>query len=534
MQIVDLRKMRVGSVLTTDICIVGSGPAGLTIATEFAHTGCEVLVVESGSRHREDAFSIALNEVESVGAPRVMDQQKLRNRTLGGTTYTWSGRCIKMDAIDYVARPWVPGSGWPIAADDVVPFLGRAQRYLGVPELADETLIENVDLPQCFDASDRATLRPVFWQFSRDPSVRNDYVRFGPRFAKLDAPNIRVLTNATATHIDTNERGSHVQSLEIASETGAIHHVRSRVFILCGGGIENPRMLLASNRIDPRGVGNARDLVGRYLMDHPRAVLGTFAREAIPAVQAEFGLFHYGASRMQRGLSLSDQVQREEKLLNCAAWTTQHVADDDVWRAMRSMRRAHGRERLALGRVVLKHADQVAAGAWNRFVRGTPLPRRMKHLDLEVMIEQAPDPESRITLADRKDALGVPLARIDWKIGEMERCTAVRLGHAVNEALAHAGLPVASLVDWVRDQRPEDAVFTDPAHPMGATRMAESAAHGVVDQDCRVFGVDNLYIAGSSVFPTGGHANPTLMIVALALRLADTLRQELHGTRNSG
>ncbi|HEY0758371.1 MAG TPA: GMC family oxidoreductase [Acidisarcina sp.] len=534
MQIMDLRKMRAPGALTSDICIVGSGPAGLTIANELANTDLDLIVLESGGRHREDPFSAALNQIESVGEPRVMEQRKVRNRILGGTSHTWSGRCIRLDEIDYQARSWVPDSGWPITAAEMAHFLERSASYLGViAEDSDHSMLAAASLPDSFHAEDKAEVRSVFWQFSRGSSFHNDYVRFGPQFAKLAAPNIRTILNATATNIITNVEGNHVQEMEVTAPSGAIHRVRSRCFVLCGGGIENPRIMLASTKNDPRGIGNRQGLVGRFLMDHPRAVIGTFAPGSIPAVQSEFGLFDYrDGARLQRGLSLSFDVQRKERLLNCAAWTTQHVAEDDVWRALRAMARIQGREKLAQSRMILRHADQILMGMWQKFVLGSPLPRRMKQLNVEVMIEQRPDQRSRITLSHRKDALGVPLAKIDWKIGEMERRTAVRLGNAFNDALARAGLPTAELVEWVRDNHAEAAVFTDPAHPMGTTRMAQSAQHGVVDRECKVFGVDNLYVAGSSVFPTGGHANPTLTIVALAVRLADRLRQEFDQARS--
>lgn len=188
--------------------------------------------------------------------------------------------------------------------------------------------------------------------------------------------------------------------------------------------------------------------------------------------------------------------------------------------------RRNGDGRLERSFDVLRYSGQIVQGLWAKCVLGRELPRRMGRLDLDAIVEQTPNCESRITLSDRTDVLGMPLTRIDWRIGHMERLTAIRLGHAVNAALARAGKPQAILADWVRDGRPEDAVFEDQAHPSGATRMSDSNLCGVVDRNGKVHGMDNLYISGSSVFPTAGHANPTLMIVALALRLSDWLQQQ--------
>ena len=531
MRITDLRRFPAGKDFDCDICIVGSGPAGLTIASELRNTGHRVIVIESGGTSGEDSFSKSLNEIVSIGEPREMNQSLVRNRVLGGSSHSWFGRCAVLDRIDYEARSWVPYSGWPVTADEMAPFVERSAAYLGVsPEFYAGVLPETAKLLR----SPEPGVRPVSWQFSCVSPVQKDYVRFGVRFAKLQATNLQVLTHATVTHIDTVPDGSRIIGLEVTTPDGTRHYVRSGQTVLCGGGIENARMLLASNRRDPSGVGNRHGRVGRFLMDHPRTTVGTFPEKCVAAVQEEFGLFWASGVRVQCGLSLPVEVQRQERLLNCAAWTTQHVAENDVWRLMRVARRKTGRTRLTTARKIVQNADQLVMGLWDKLVLGRGLTRRLKHLDLDVMVEQAPDPESRIRLSGKRDALNVPLSEIDWKISDMERLTVIGLAHAVNTALERAGLPQASLVDWVRDRRPENAVFTDPAHPLGTTRMASRAEDGVVDRNCKVFGVDNLYVAGSSVFATGGHANPTVTVVALAIRLAEMLREQPPTNESTG
>jgi choline dehydrogenase-like flavoprotein len=527
MRIMDLRRVPARTQLSADVCIIGGGPAGLTIATELAQTRHSVLVLESGGEHQQSDFSAGLNEIENVGEPREMDTRKVRNRVLGGTSHTWSGRCTPLDAFDYEPRMWVPCSGWPVSEKEIEPFLLRAAGYLGLVSFEyDEQLLNMLDLPVRFDTQHERELRSIFWQFSRISPLNDDFVRFGPRFKKLRSETVTLVSHATVTQLLMDDGGSRVHEIEVATPDRKLHRVRSRYVILCGGGIENARILLVSNQQQVQGVGNQNDLVGRFLMDHPRATLGTFPKETHSAIQQEFGLFrHPTGAVLQRGLSLTPQVQREKGLLNCSAWTTQHVEQDDAWRALRTIGRNNGSDRIALSRVVVKHADQIVEGLWTKLVRRGSLPRRMGRLDLDAMVEQEPNPASRVMLSDRLDALGVPMARIDWKIGEMERRTAIHLGHTVNDALARAGKPQAILADWVREQRAADAVFSDPAHPLGTTRMSDNEHMGVVDRNCKVHGVENLYIAGSSVFPTGGHANPTLMIIAMALRIADTLRR---------
>jgi choline dehydrogenase-like flavoprotein len=264
-------------------------------------------------------------------------------------------------------------------------------------------------------------------------------------------------------------------------------------------------------------------------MDHPRATLGTFEEQDIPVIQQRLGLRRLASgSRIQCGFALPVKVQRSQRLLNCAAWTTQHIAEDDVWRTMRDARLMQGQASWRAITSVARNADQFVTSLWDKLVLGRPLRRRLSRLDLDMMVEQAPDPDSRVRLSERTDALGVPLAEIDWKIGRMERLSAIRLGHAIHRALSESGMPAPCLAPWVLLARPDEAIFADAAHPAGGTRMADNASRGVVDSNCKVFGLDNLYVAGSSIFPTLGHANPTLTIVGLAVRLAATLRKLPH------
>ena len=523
MQIGDLRGVAPGTTLTSDICLIGSGPAGFAIATTLAQTSVSVLVLESGGRDGESEFVTAQNEIETVGVPRVLDQSKVRNRILGGASHSWSGRCTALDAIDYEQRPWVNFSGWPLTATAMAPYLHRAAEHLGLtPTTYDERLLDELGLPRRFEEREGEGLRSVFWQFSRRSASDRDHVRFGMSFEKLKAPNIRLLTHATVINIHTGDEDQHVSELEVATPEGVSYQVRSRLYVLCAGGIENARLMLASNRVFPAGIGNRKGLVGRFLMDHPRLTIGTFTNEAEPALRSEFLLLdHASGARMQRGLSFSLERQRKEKLLNCAAWITQQIDDRDVWKAMRARLRDG---RLARGRVALRHADQLVAGVWSKYVRRRPVKRRLRRIDLDVMVEQVPDPASRISLSEKLDPLGMPLSRIDWRIGEQERRTVMQLGLTIQRALAQKMLPSVDLAPWIRDGKPEEAIFHDPAHPTGTTRMSENESNGIVDRDSKVFGIDNLYVAGSSVFSTSGHANPTLMIVALALRLAEKLQ----------
>lgn len=526
----DLRELKAAE-LFCDVCIVGSGPAGLTLASELAGRSLSVLVLESGGASGMSAMPNSLNTVENVGVPRQEDQSKVRNRCFGGTSLTWSGRCIELDPIDFQERPWLPHSGWPFDLQSLRPYLDRATVHLGLrsrrqasEEDANGSGMDEEPLLGSFE------LRPLQWQFSKtgNSSFTEDYVRFGPRFQRMplrSVKNIEVWTRATVTHITTDASGGRVVSLEVADANGRLIVVRPGRTVLCGGAIENARMMLASNRLHKNGVGNANDFVGRFFMDHPRVVAGQFQAHHVAYLQERYGLLRSASGhRTQRGWSLLPEVQRREGLLNCAAWATQHLANDDAWRALRGLLRPYGKTSREAASLVLRNADQIVMGTWQKLVQGRPLSRRWGALELEVMVEQRPDASSRITLSSRTDAYGVPLSRIDWRVGDLEGRTAIRLAKAIDRFMieTHGRRPL--LADWVRNNRPLEATFSDPAHPSGTTRMASSAENGVVDANCKVFGIENLYVVGSSVFPTAGHANPTLTIVALAVRLADHLK----------
>jgi choline dehydrogenase-like flavoprotein len=176
---------------------------------------------------------------------------------------------------------------------------------------------------------------------------------------------------------------------------------------------------------------------------------------------------------------------------------------------------------------ILRQPGLVTEGVFDHFVRRRGIPHKVDRLILDAAAEQVPDPESRLLLSDRVDALGMPLARIDWRVSPLEIRSIRRLGEVIAEEFRAAGLPEPQLERWIRDGDDQAARFEDHAHPIGATRMATSPDRGVVDTNCEVYGVRGLYVAGSSVFPTTGHANPTLMIVALTLRLAAHLRGAL-------
>ncbi len=522
MSIHDLRDVAPGSQIETDVCLVGSGPAGWTIAEELRDSGLQVLIVESGGFDPESDAE-ALNQIEDVGVPLFNG----RNRVIGGTSHSWSGRCVSFDDIDYESRPWVPLSGWPFGRETMAPYYDRAAAHLGVgpdasgPPGAVAAEIERLDL-------DPTLLRTIRYRFSHDAATPKEFTRFGPRFLSGRNENVRIVVRATVTHLNTNPSGSHIESVEVADAEGNRSTIRARAVVLCAGGVENARILLNSNRIRPSGIGNEHDVVGRYLMDHPRDVtmVVRFDTRDAAKIHTLFGPYSRNSAQgrqvFQLGIGLSPDRQRHEGLLNCSAWLGETRAADDPIDAAKRL--ATGPRKLRDAAIVASQPGFLLAALQARMKGGRPITHKSDQIGLLATCEQRPDPDSRIGLSEHRDRFGLPISKINWRVSDQEKATQAALAKTIAGEFRRLGLPTAQLAEWVRDGRHEDPVLVDNCHPTSTTRMASNPHQGVVDANCQVHGVEQLFVAGSSVFPTNSHANPTLTIVALAVRLADHLR----------
>ena len=577
----NLNEIDISESLEADLVIIGSGPAGYSIAREFAGSKVTVLVLESGVLTEQPAYA-ELNRTEKIGEPRTAEQLErrndfhgdqssswsndvqaygVRNRLLGGSSLSWAGKSAAFAAIDFEKRNWVPHSGWPFTREALLPYLDRAAQLLNLgPNCYDEQLWELMAAKPVEPQLDKAKLRSFFWQFARSRISKMDVTRFGEEFLRLQAANICVLLNATVTHINTHPETRAFESLDVSTIEGRTVKVKAAAVVLAAGGIENARLLLASNRINAAGVGNDHDLVGRFLMDHPGACIGHFRLADADKLNDRFGF--YGVRGQERwhmymhGLVLSDEIQAEERLLNCALYVISQRALDDPWEAIKRLLKRRSERPLEDIRSIFSNSDLLLTGIGNVLLSGRlvpeaikekvintliawfpnlvvrerlrrGLPHKIDRVDINAISEQCPDRDSRVMLSEHKDRFGVPLPLVDWRIGRQERMSIIRLAHHMRDELQRVGLPVPVLEDWVAQSRPEDAVLIDMAHSCGTTRMAEDPREGVVDPQCRVHGVEGLYIAGSSVFPTGSHVNPTLMIMALAIRLADRIKADM-------
>lgn len=525
--LIDLRAVEANQTFEAPICILGAGVAGLTLARRLLSLGWPVLLVESGGLDFEAPVQ-QLATGRSVGH-EYYPLDAIGLRMLGGTTAIWGGRCAELDPIDFEARPWVPHSGWPLSHDDLRPYYQRALEIFQVPapQAGRQAMARRLPLLEELDGDDLAV---GCWSFD-DVADRFAAPRIGD---VVDHPNCRVLIHATATALALDASGGAVTSARLADVSGKNATVVARHFILALGGVENPRLLLASRDLATAGIGNAHDLVGRFFMEHPHARGGSVRGPAMWELLRSFGRRHRVDTASHAALlRLSEECQRRLGCLNSAL--TLGLRQPECAR----------QALIARSYAALKHnfdATVTNRRLWRATKRTA---RRLNELtyplrpwlaiksgraEVAVIIraEQAPNPHSRVRLGNDVDALGMPRVELDWNFTALDKTSVRTLVDTLGGTLERGRLGGLRRAEWLDEDGPlwhTDAMIS--AHPiggyhhMGTTRMADDPAQGVVDRHGRVHGVANLHVAGSSVFPTAGWANPTLTIAALALRLAD-------------
>ena len=529
----DLNKQPAPKSLNSDVCIVGAGAAGITLARDLMHAGINVLLLEGGGKDF-DSQTQALFEGRNIGM-EYYDLDQSRLRFFGGTTNIWGGRCIPLDPIDFKKRDWVPHSGWPITAEDLAPWYKKAQEtlQLGSYNYGEDLWDEIGDTPPGFSPGSLGT---AFWRFD-NVKERFSWSRCSDLVA---SKTVNVVLHANAVHIQASEYANSVQHIEVRALSGEIVQIQARHFVLACGAIENARLMLASSDVEPTGIGNSRDQVGRYFMEHPHGRVGFIETERPFDLWALFRKrFRPGQTDIAPSLVASEALQQRLGVLNSAMT---FKLQRDPRRGVSLDRRAylslkHSLNPTRSGRM-LWHAYRSVRAFLQRHLR-LPVERaRVKYgkagLYVMTRAEQAPNPDSRVKLSADMDSFGKPRADLDWRLNAQDKQTVKKLGQALGSELEQLSLGKLHLSDWLNteslDWPVDPTVSNHPIggyHHMGTTRMSDDPSRGVVDRNLGVHGYSNLHIAGSSVFPTGGWANPTLTIVALSHRLADYLGKKL-------
>lgn len=532
---IDTRSVEEGTCVETTVCIIGAGAAGIALALEMDRLGIATCVLESGG-YKPDELTRDLYRGENAGLPYQFADGS-RSRYLGGSSNCWGGWCRPLDPLDFEKRDWVAHSGWPFGLDELAPFYARTHAVL--------KLGPNNFEPQFWEtAIGRSDVRRLPLVTGK---VRDTISQFSPpaRFGTLyrqdleNSRHVNVYLYANVVNIDSDSDARTVTKVEVTTLSGRHISVRAKLFVLATGGIENARLLLASNRIRPAGLGNGNDLVGRFYMDHPRLMSADiqFSREWSRNKLYDIK-YHYQNSavsahgtRIASQFALTEEVLQRERLLNARVWFFSMFAGEGSKAAEALIRCKQGLLRKdqpgwRLGRdlvTMASHPADTVGFALTRILHPRSLIRNVK---LQAIVEAEPNPDSRVTLSQQRDQLGMNRVRVAWQLTSNVQRTFDRTFALVGEELERSGVARVSL-DAPIEGRLWPIGLEGTWHHMGTTRMHDSPKEGVVDRNCKVHGMTNLYIAGSSVFPTVGANFPTITIVALALRLAGHMAVEL-------
>ena len=539
-----------GYTVECDVCIVGAGAAGMALAHELRGEALKVVVLESGGERLEKNTQ-DLHKGEVADPERHAPLHEYRLRQLGGTTNVWGGRCAPYDAIDFEERPYVPHGRWPIGKKELDPYYERAHAYCDLGGYVYDLDGMDLDKPASMIpgfASDQVTTEKL-WRWSSPTNFRKKYTP-----VLTDSPDVHVYTHANCLNISTTPDGQHVDHLVVATLEHNPFKVRAKHYVLAAGALEVTRLLLLSNDVHAEGIGNHAGLLGKFYMSHLSGDMGPIQFTA----PNEEIVWNYEKTPsgvyFRRTFSLTEEAQREHGLLNFRAMLANPLEADPshgnsvlstkyFLKWLLSKRSQAGYQRAISGENVYRHLGQHLGNVArdplgllrfsSEWVRKRIIPERKlpsvalgsasSTYWLHYDAEQSPDPRSTVSLGREKDAFGLNRLDIDFHYAATDEESVVRSVELIAEAMERTGI---GHLEADREMLTEQARHWRVAsHHIGTTRMAKEASEGVVDADCRVFGVDNLYVASSSVLPTSSYANPTLTIVAIAIRVAEHLKQ---------
>jgi len=548
-----------GATLEADVVVVGSGPMGIVVALELSEKGHRVLLVESGGnkfeRAAQDLARHAGNDAWHVPADLAVRRQ------IGGTSATWGGRCVPFDPIDFESRPAVADALWPVGHEEMARYLGRACAWarcgkpvfsaLELPELAGRSMIPG------FRDGDVLTTSLERWSLP---------TRFGRVYRRRieSSPRLELVTGLTCTHIACDPATGETDHLVLRSLTGRHAAARSRFYVLATGGLEATRLLMASNDVHADGIGNGSGHLGRWYMAHVEARVANVHLKTAPESTIHDHELDADGVYVRRRFTFSPELQRREGLPNAAIWFVNPDMGDP----------AHGSGILSgvyltlvspVGRFMLAEAIRQArtktsgivrrrdhvrniirdlgpatrfalAFGYRRFLKpGRKAPgffvrSAANTYPLDYHGEHRPNPDSRVVLTRERDALGVRRIRTELRFSDEDVASVEQAMRALDGALRDAGVGhleflFHDIAAGVRECLLESSGF----HQTGTTRMAATAAGGVVDANLAVFGTENLFVASTSTFPTSSQANPTLTGMAFAVRLAEHLDGQLRG-----
>jgi choline dehydrogenase-like flavoprotein len=505
----DARNIENHSLIEGDICIIGAGAAGISIALEWINSPHRVILLEGGGFDYDPRMQ-DLYRGKTTGQ-RYYPLESARLHYFGGTTGHWAGFCSPLDEIDFKKRDWVPYSGWPIERSELDPFYARAQKNLDLGPY-------EYSLPY-YQGKDKALIPLPFdqdvvfnkmWQFSPP-------TRFGTKYrdAIIKAPNVHLYTYANVCDITANENASAIKQVTVKNFAGKEHTVKAKYYICACSAMQNARLLLASNQQAPKGLGNDNDVVGRFFMEHLEI---KSAEIWFPDPDPlKLYLMDFGKTKYRAELGITAKKQEEYKILNGTASFTpleiarQEPAFIDIWTKDRKQREKNMKD-------------------FSKKENEFKPEKGFRNFQLFTRVEQAPNPNSRITLDTEKDELGMRRIMLHWELTPLEKRSIRTIYEIIGRQAGISEKCRVRLLEYLWDENdyswPE---FTGGGwHHMGTTRMGLDPKQSVVNPDCGVHGIRNLYIAGSSCYVTAGAPNPTLTLVALSIRLSDHLKKRVN------
>lgn len=529
---IDSHNLEDQSAYDYDLCIIGAGAAGISLARKLRGRDTKICVLEGGGLE-PDRNSQQLYQGEIAGLP-YFPLDSCRLRYFGGTTNHWAGYCWPLQATTFAAKSWLPYSGWPINQRDLAPYYNEAADLLGLskeswsPERGWDLSVWEEIIGEY-----RAPIDPAYFH---QVSTHIKPVRMGRVFRKdlEHASNIDVFLNANVVDLDTGPGSNHVAHCNVRTFNGRNLKFSARNFVLAAGGIENARLLLLSDQYHDRGLGNQNDLVGRFFMDHVSAPIGTIKLSVKDAPVEIYSQFRNRAALddMQHVVSIVVNEEMERKFKLVPIWVRMLPKLEEFWNSDGPVSLKSIRQSLANGDWPAdfdEHVGNVVTdlGSVARLLHAKAAYDGHSYDSLAVRANLAPAPNrnSRVMLSDELDALGLRRARLDWQLSDIDFRSANWVANRFAIAVGASGL------GWMKITLGDEAEFKSKLrgtwHHIGTTRMAKSEKEGVVDPDCKVHGLANVYIIGSSVFPTCGAGSPTLAIIALAHRLSDHLSRHV-------
>ncbi len=495
------------STLEFDLCIIGAGPAGITIAREFANANVRVCLLDAGGLTIEREVK-DLSRAEDVGRlPGSEDRHRVR--AFGGSSNHWGGHCAPLEPDDFEKLDWIHHSGWPHGFDELRPFHVRAHDVLGLGEFDYDPESVGAKLGYKTFPFDPTKIKSTVSRYNR--------VRFAPTYGDElnNAPNIKVILHADVSDIQLEEAASDkVAHVLVKTIAGNEFHVAAKCFVVSSGAMENARILLMSNQQRPAGLGNHSDLVGRFYQEHLWHSSGCIVpRTERPDLKFYFNEWPLGDIGVRAHIAMPANMVRE---LRIPKYRSEISAVSVAFRTAEAIQLG-----VTMSDVVALISDPVGLG--------TVLACRSESIPTAYLlmnhVEQIPNPDSRVTLSNQKDAFGRPQPRLNWQLSRLDHEGVVRSQRAIAQEVGRSGFGRVRI-----ELGEDDDTFLQRAfgvgHQMGTTRMDNDPALGVTDGNAKVHHTDNLYVAGSSLFPRCGWPNPTLTIVATSIRLADHLKTQ--------